>query len=448
MSTSYNDTDFSNVMQNIKTIQSNINYKKNTINPVINIASDDVSELSTYDTELIKVLSDIHQTLAEKKPINYTYLTKVFEKIIKSKGDLQKEYLMHMFFPEKCRGATSIIPLSMPTYTYSQRYTCYCQPNKYGAFLVQVVTPVMIEDTQENELNSIMYLNTSDDLNGQVIDGNINNYQAMPIKVVPYAFSSFVLQSCKVTAKYVGNRELSSSGIFGAGFSINSVNKLDVDTQASLFENVNHSINPVLSHVLDGVSVIYYPTDYNHLNLQSLNDVANVDKLTLSQRLNIYGVSLPPGSPTNKSAGVAITLNIIWNVIPDTKFLELLPVDYSMLDQSVSLYDVAKFIPSSGLATFKVSETGMIERMLQLPSHIRHSAVKELSLKGNISATRTTVLDVLQPLIAPGITPYITIDTDVFAKMALRKRLDILKNAQDNKYYDLNNSITYNRTKI
>jgi len=262
----------------------------------------------------------------------------------------------------------------------------------------------------------------------------------MKTKVIPDAFSSCILQSCKITAKYVGNRELNSSGLFGGSFSLNPVDKKSVDTAASVFENVNNGMNPILSHVLDGMSIIYYPTDYNYLNLMNVNDAGNSNKVSMSHRLNIYGISLPPTVGDLRSTGVVLSMNLVWNVIPTPRFSDLLPLDYSTLDLNTSLYDISKFVPNSGLASFKLSETGAIERMLQLPSYVRRDGLNELALKGGGLSSRVTILDVLAPYLSPGVNPSITIDPKIFLSDSLIKRRSQIRTSKE-----LNNTIFYKK---
>jgi len=435
---------FNNVLQNLKTIYSNYSDKKENLNPEVKIGEEDFEKLTFFEKDIIQILGDFLQTVQEGKPINYNYLASFFEKMSKSRGDLEKEYLMCLLFPEKVRGTISVIPLPTPTFTFTQRFTHYIKLNSHGAFLAQVVVPIMLEDTVPNTKISNLYINTSEALTGQDLDPNLNNYLPINTRVIPEAFGSCTLQSCKVTAKYVGNRELNSSGLFGASFSLNPISKKVVDVNASIFENINNGMNPLLSHVLDGLSVIYYPTDYTNLNLMMLNDDGNKDKISMSHRLNVYGISLPPSSDNNKSIGVVLSLNMVWNVIPTPRYADLLPVDYTLNDQNLSLFDLAKFIPSSGLATFKISEIPLIERMINLPSHIRKQAVNDLSMRGNSISTRITILDILNPLISPGISPSMTIDPKVFLNQQFIKRRHLIKKYID-KSLDLNNVISYTR---
>jgi hypothetical protein len=98
-------------------------------------------------------------------------------------------------------------------------------------------------------------------------------------------------------------------------------------------------------------------------------------------------------------------------------YAELLPLDYNIEEENVDLLEVAKFVPQSGLITHKNTEIGDIERLLELPSHIRKSGLEELRNQNKNSNKKRNILDILRPILGSSIPPQINLDKEFFLKM-------------------------------
>jgi hypothetical protein len=75
----------------------------------------------------------------------------------------------------------------------------------------------------------------------------------------------------------------------------------------------------------------------------------------------------------------------------------------------MELLEVSKFVPQSGLSTYKNTEVGKIERMMNLPRAVRERALEEFLHTKDINKLRS-VLDVLDPIIGESIQRPIVVD--------------------------------------
>ena len=415
------DMDFSKVIMSIQDGLSNKskNIKKQMF-PEISIRENDIQKLSEYEKKILSILSEVVSLVAEKKSINWTYFLAQFDKIVRMRGDFEKEYLAALFFPEKIRSGNPLVSLSTATYTFTQKITIYTKVNKNGCFLAQVVLPLMLEKIPANSSMSNLYLNIGDVLNGQLLDNNNANYSPQNTYVIPGVFSSYVLQAAKLSCEYCGNRELNSSGFLGGSFSLSPNDKKYPDFSASIFENVLNGINPINWDVLDGLNILYYPVDYNSLSLGLVNDTGTSIS-SLNYRMNIYGVGLPTSVGLDNSSTIKISLCMIWNTIPTIMYQEILPLDAGVSDFD-SMLKSSKFIAKSGLLSFKKSEIPRIEKMLMLPTYIRNESVKDLnSTLGNSIFTRRTILDELGDSVGSDIQPIVTLSENALVSKFLKK---------------------------
>ena len=72
----------------------------------------------------------------------------------------------------------------------------------------------------------------------------------------------------------------------------------------------------------------------------------------------------------------------------------------------------------SGLNTFTGGQEGSIERMINLPKHIRENALQDLGQLGsnNSGQNKKTILNVLEPLVGSGIPQKVYMDKDLMLK--------------------------------
>ena len=149
--------------------------------------------------------------------------------------------------------------------------------------------------------------------------------------------------------------------------------------------------------------------------------------MSTSHRMNIYGASLPPPALAGNSAGVILSFICVWNVIPTPLFADLLPLNYNLQEQTIDLLDVSNFVPQSGLTSYKNTDIGKLERMMDLPQNIRSKALEDFIHQKNHNPNNRhkNVLDVLDPLIGETIQRPIVVDKsflDEFTASASRER--------------------------
>lgn len=61
--------------------------------------------------------------------INYEDMFKIINKLSENRSDIDKHYLLSLFFPEKVRNIHTIYPFPIPTYTYCQKNQIFVVPN-------------------------------------------------------------------------------------------------------------------------------------------------------------------------------------------------------------------------------------------------------------------------------------------------------------------------------
>lgn len=427
-------------------------YKSNSANKPtkhnnITITEDDFKLLSKFEKNSIRAIANIYGLLNDPKNtlIDYNVMRDAFDKLAAGKNDIEKHYLLTLFFPEKVKNIHIIYPFPIPTYTYVQKFQVFVQPNINGCFLAQVVCPLLIDNSPvgagPNFGNlgpepyvwtggaggtvSNLYINNNAALDGTIL-GLPQHFTPVPLtQTVQNSFNTYVLQCSKLSAKYVGRNDV-LSGYFGASYHLSPVNNRSPDASTTQFHFVNESINGVISDVTEGINAVYYPPDYSYMNFLKVNqDSVSGGQMSTSLRLNIYGASLPPpnvGGGVNNSAGVVLSFVVVWNVIPTPQYSDLLPLDYNLEEQGFDMLEASKFIPQSGLIVHKTSQTGQIERMLELPSHVRQSALNQhlYNMKNFNRKKDSTILDVLNPIIGTGEIPRIIIDKETL--LAIRNK--------------------------
>jgi hypothetical protein len=144
---------------------------------------------------------------------------------------------------------------------------------------------------------------------------------------------------------------------------------------------------------------VYYPPDYSYINFLQVNkDNVSSGQMSTNLRLNIYGVSLPPPNVDGSANPncIVITFNSVYSILPTPAYSELLRLDYDM-QNNINVLDIAKFIPMSGLNTYKNTEEYAIETILTLPEHVLKNAVKELGTLGpnNSGYNKKSIVDTL-----------------------------------------------------
>ena len=237
--------------------------------------------------------------------------------------------------------------------------------------------------------------------------------------------------------QYIGRSDI-QSGIFGGAYFVSTANSLEPDTNASLFNYIDDSINSVKVDSTDGLNVIYYPLDLSYTHFMTINtDNVASHSMNTSIRLCIYGSSLPNGNiNTNGSPNcIAFQVYAIYNIIPSQQFNELLPVDFTIQpNEKFDLVKTARFINSAKLSSFPTSRSGEIERLLELPLNLKSDAIN--TLNQNIkqygeNSKYHNILDVLKSYVSSDIAPKIKIDKKLITNL-LTSSPSIKDNKKDN----------------
>ena len=469
-----NNLDFEQNLQSVKTILSQNNlFNKSESQKKINITENDFNLLSKFEKSTLKTIANIFGLMKDGGEVTFSKLKEIMDTLGKSRSDTEKNYLISLFFPEKVKTLHTVNPFPIPTYTYTQKYQLFVVPNKNGCFLAQVICPILLDSSpvtinQNNYISgnvgsiqnpavwngnavggqngnpaagtgsvSNFYVNTHDNLDGTTLGDSTHFTPIMVNQAMPGAFNTYILQCCKLSAKYIGRGDV-QSGIFGAAYHLSPLSNKVPDPAPTQFNYVNDSINGVITDISEGVNAVYYPPDYSYLNFLRVNqDNITGGQMSTSLRLNIYGASLPPPNLAGQSAGVILTFVCVWNIIPAPQYAELLPLNYNIEEDSFDFLETSKFIPQSGLITHKNNEIGNIERMLELPSHVRKTALKDYINSGVVnlpSSNRSTILNVLEPVIGTKIPPEVKVDKSLLLKLieasgSRKKNVDFISNS-------------------
>ena len=376
----------------------------------VTIGPNDFALLSKFEKNTLRSIANIYGMLSDPtKDVSYEDLVNIINKLRETKSDIEKHYLLSLFFPEKVKNIHTIYPFPIPTYSYSQKFQVFVSPNVNGCFLAQVVCPLLLDNSVGNATVSNLYVNTNSALDGSTLGTAGQFTPIVNTQSIQGAFNTYVLQCCKLSARYVGRSDV-MSGYFGASYNLSTTSSRAADPSPTQFNYVDDSINAVVADVTEGLNTVYYPPDYSYLSfLKVNNDNITGGQMSTAHRMNIYGASLPPPSLAGQSAGVILTFVCVWNIIPTPAFADLLPLDYNLQEQSMDLLEISKFVPQSGLTSYKNADVGKIERMMSLPKNMREKALEEF-IHGKSDRNLKNILDVLDPIVGDGVPRPIYID--------------------------------------
>ena len=114
-------------------------YKNNSADKIV-IGPDDFALLSKFEKNTLRTIANIWGILSStNKEVDYTDLLTIMNKLGEHKTDVEKHYLLALFFPEKVRNIHTLYPFPIPTYSYTQKFQVFVVPNANGCFLAQVV---------------------------------------------------------------------------------------------------------------------------------------------------------------------------------------------------------------------------------------------------------------------------------------------------------------------
>lgn len=226
----------------------------------------------------------------------------VFEKLFENKADVEKQYLWGLFFPDMIKHATFLNPFPVPVYSYKQSYTFHITPNASGNFVVQLVTPYMVE--QGNPSSDVTYIN---DIG---LDGHSTailpvNYVAES-RVPPNVFQAFVLAAASMKVTYMGRVDV-SSGYFGGSYHLSTTDVASFDNNVQDFNYVDNSFNSIRTKLFSGISMIYFPQDSSFQTFKKPNANSATNYIAMTHRMNVYGRGLPSGTLSPNSVVVQVT---------------------------------------------------------------------------------------------------------------------------------------------
>ena len=382
----------------------------------LTISENDFNGLSAFEKRTIETVARMYRLISTRdKNVDYNLLVKAIEQIAENRSDAEKQYLIALFFPERVKHINVLFPFPVPTYPFIQKMTGKLSPNTDGNFLLQAVCPLLVDSTSAA---STVYVNTHNDLNGIVQDTVSAHYVPVATaRCLQGAFNAYILQCFKISVQYIGRSDI-QSGIFGGAYFISTVDSLKPDTNASLFNYIDDSINSVKVDSSDGLNVIYYPLDMSYTHFMTINtDNVASHSMNTSIRLCIYGSALPNGNVSSSNGSpncIAFNVHAIYNVIPSQAFNELLPVDFTIQPHDkFDLVKSAQFINSAKLSAFPTSKTGEIERLLELPYNLKTDAINTLKQSINQYGQNSkyrNILDVLKNYVGTDMPPSIKID--------------------------------------
>jgi hypothetical protein len=387
-------------MSELEKFVDNLMYQKNELAKreasKIYIREDDFNKLSLFERNALKVLAKLYGLIRVGGDFKYGDFVNLIRELTKYKSDPEKSYLLSLFFPERVKISQSILPYPIPTYTYTQNVSSYIGANLLGNFLIQVVCPAFYVSSQSNT-KSNMYICTSDDLTGQttLTNGFVADLKTNAPDLV---FQTCILQALKITVKYSGRWDI-MSGFFGGSQHISTVNIDEPDYLTTDFNYIDDSMSAVkVFNIMDGISVIYYPADYSYLNFSRVPSVVN--NSVTNMRLNIYGKSLPPA--LLGASNITVTYNAIWNVIPTSRFSDLLPTENGPNLDLLDIYELGSVVPKGDISVINNNQMELVDRFANLPGNVRRDVLNDYEAYKNskIDESRITnnVLDLVNKI--------------------------------------------------
>jgi len=320
---------------NTKNVVLNLDSKTDIIRPLKSEAKPDIQinpirpinflGLSSFEKGVIKNLSNLLNLVYDPNAnIDYAEFSKLIDKIIKTRPDFHKNYLISLFFPERIKKLNVVFPFPQPTHTFVQEFDISILPSIQGTFLIQIVSPFMVDTTMGPNISNV-YINTHPSLDGVSI-GLPGNFQAQTVtQVAPLNINAYILQACKLSIRSQLQPEFISGKLYGS-YEISTTNISLPDTSATNFEYLRKGFNAVEANLNEGLNTIYYPFDNSYLHFRSVNDTTNPPT---NHRMNICGSGLPSSTVLTGISGFIAKIQFIWSVMPTFIASDFLKVDYN-----------------------------------------------------------------------------------------------------------------------
>lgn len=353
---------------------------KNEKSMVKYISREDYDKLGSFERKLIQSFGNMLELMTPDGQLDYDMFLKIFINLFDTKTDLERQYIRGLFFPEKIRSATFLNLFPTPVYTFKQTFSFQISPNSQGNFLIQLVTPYMVERGFNSGNASDIYVLNDVTLDGYTKSTATPNY--IQESTVPAGlFQAFILTACKLTVTFIGRVDV-SSGYLGGGYNLSNVDSTLIDYDMSIFNYIDNMPGSVHSSIFDGINIIYFPQDSSFSTFKKPNTSSLLNFCPMTHRMNVYGRSLPANNLSQYSIKVDVTK--VYATIPKQGYEEALPVslDTNELSQE-SKNNTHEFIHMNDLSIFNSEQEKYIEKLLDLPKIEAKSITDEIH-KGKI----------------------------------------------------------------
>ena len=322
-----------------------------------------------------------------------------------------------------------MFPFPQPTNTIHQRASIPITPNASGNFLVELVMPMLLDQSLivttgvapnltyvSGNLGTVsgpaiyngnifglqngtaaaatgsvsnLYVNTNNNLSGTTYGVTSDFTPITMTQTIVGAFNSYIPLCAKISVRYIGRID-AASGFFGSSYHLTNTSAKQPDTNSSNFTYLEQCQNATFADLAEGINSIYFPADTSYLDFMRVNvDGITDGSLSSNIRLNIWGQGMLP-TPIAAAGSVSLTVTLVWNVIPSPTFADYFPLDYNIQEETVALMPIAQQVPAYRLASHKNTDLNKIGQMLELPQSIVKGAA--LRLKNSKDPTKT-ILD-------------------------------------------------------
>jgi hypothetical protein len=456
---------FDDILSNIKVILHRRDKPVEKSN--IKITENDFNQLTVFEKRVLETIANIWGLGYNKDNLTLAQMQEILNKLGEARNNVEKNYLISLFFPEKVKNIHTIFPFPIPTHTHVQRYTYNVMSNKHGCFLAQLICPLFLDyspvtvqnntyvggnygttknpsiyngnivgDVATNSAEflkgsvSNFYVNTSDNLDGNKLGTPYDFTPIINSRTMPGVFGSYILQCAKIHCKYHGRTDLQRGNLI-SGYHLSSYKGKVPDPSPTQYTFLEESINFTQVDTTENLSCVYFPADYSYLNfLRMNNDNIQGGQMSTNMRLNILGTALPGIDAQVGGTDVQLTVTMVWNVIPTPEYTEILPLDYDIAETDWDWITTASKVPRSGLSVYKDSDVDGITRFLNLPSKFQNNLIEDLAShkKNNHSKNKQSVLDIGGYLFK-GSPPDFVLENNLWNKLIEQQK----KKKQDNK---------------
>lgn len=337
------------------------NIKNTRENNIAYLNRQNFEKMGKYHKNVLYMFGRMMDLVKEGQIINYHEFVSIFENMMRNKNDVEKQYIWGLFFPSTIKHASFLNPFPVPVYTFTQNYTFHISPNENGNFVLQMVTPFMVE--QSNTSSSDMYYSNDSTLDGYKLT-NVSPTRVAEARVPDNIFQAFVLCAASIDVKFVGRQDV-SSGYFGASYHLSSTDVNSFDDNVENFNYVDNTIGSIRADLFSGVNMIYFPQDSSFSQFKKPNTSSADNYIAMSHRMNIYGRSLPSSTLSPKS--VMVTVTKVYATLPKSGYEDVLSVHTEINEVShEQMQSVHEFIKTSGFGVRNGNDKQVIDKFLNM----------------------------------------------------------------------------------